>query len=143
MFKPPAWAEPYPGTPYLKGGRYERDGACDCIGLTLAVIRREAGIALPEYDGPPWERARDVKQLAVAADAFSSRFVEIEAGQEQVFDAICLSAFRQPVHCGVVVAPGWMLHIEQGCEAVIESYRGLAWKNKVVGFFRPQLKANA
>lgn len=138
----PAWAAPYIGARYKKGGRTLAEGL-DCIGLFLLTEREAGGFDLPEYDGPPWEGSRSVRALGRAAEAFASRFIEISAGSEQAFDAVLLRSFRQPVHIGLVTSPGFMLHIEEGCDAVIESYRSVHWKNRIAGFYRPHLKAEA
>lgn len=138
----PAWAGAYVGARYIKAGR-ARETGFDCIGLYLSVVQREAGIALPEYDGPPWEGAKSVRALGAAAEAFAERFVEVERGREVCFDAILLRMRRQPIHIGCVLAPGLMLHIEEGCDAVIESYRSVQWCNSIEGFYRPLLKMAA
>lgn len=136
----PAWAAPYVGARYAKNGRTLEDGF-DCIGLYLAIVRREAGIDLPEYDGPPWEGARTVKALGDAAEAFRNRFVEIDAGDVCAFDAVLLLSHRQPVHIGCVTTPGFMLHIDgSGADAVIESYLKSDYKDRIAGFYRPALR---
>lgn len=136
----PAWVGRYVGARYEKAGR---GPTFDCIGLYLGVVGREAGIPLPEYDGPPWEDAKDVKALGAAAASFADRFSEIAPGTEQTFDAVLLKMRRQPIHIGIVIHRGLMLHIEEACDAVVESYRSKAWENRIVGFYRPELKAAA
>ncbi|MBI3452417.1 MAG: peptidoglycan endopeptidase, partial [Rhodospirillales bacterium] len=39
-------------------------------------------------------------------------------------------------HVGVVVAPGWMLHVETGIDAALERYREGAWPHQTAGIYR-------
>ena len=43
----------------------------------------------------------------------------------------------RPIHVGVDVAPGWMLHLEQDCDSVLERFdAGSRWERRLLGFYR-------
>lgn len=127
------------------------DGA-DCWGLLRLVLMHEAGVDVPAYGGIGYEdSACDPKELMefmageIAAQwaPIWERTAEtpkdaIPTG-EQVFDGLWLRPHgrRQTIHVGVVVKPGWMLHVEHGCDACVESYRDdLRWRHRVMGVYR-------
>ena len=57
-------------------------------------------------------------------------------GHERPGDVVLLRVRNHPIHVGMVVEPGRMLHIMAGCDAVIESYNGLEWRHRTLGVFR-------
>lgn len=123
----------YVGLPWLDRGR-TRDG-CDCWGLLSIVYAERFGVVLPSY--------RDDYLTAADSDAVTSlingrpaAWREITAGTEQVGDAVLMSIAGRPHHIGIVVADGLVLHIERGAGSLIESYRSMRLRRRVIGFFR-------
>jgi cell wall-associated NlpC family hydrolase len=72
----------------------------------------------------------------VAASEQARHWQAVAAGSEQLGDAILLRIVGRPIHVGVVIAPGRMLHTEQTTGAVIEGYTGRKWAQRVSGFYR-------
>ena len=130
----PEWVAQYIGIPYLTKGR-TREG-CDCWGLYALVMAEQRGLALPPYDGPGWEGSASVRAVAAAAMAYAQQFTQVKPGEEQVTDAILLRAYGQPVHLGMVVAPGLMFHVEQYHNSVIDRYTSIQWASRIVSFYR-------
>lgn len=130
----PAWAADYVGIPYKPGGK-DRSGV-DCWSLFAMVQREVFGVDVSDYDGPLYTTRRDAAAVGAAARAFAQRFVTIEAGDERTGDAVLLRILGVPMHIGVVVAPGHMLHTEEGCDAVVEDYRTPFWSPRIVAFHR-------
>lgn len=145
----PSWPTPYIGTPFRELGR--DDSGCDCWGLLRLVLRREKGIEVPVYGGIGYEAACDREELKrFMRGQIVEHWAPVWERQqdtprdalptgEQAFDGIWLRphGMRQPVHVGLVVVPGVMLHIEHGCDAVVEDYYDqLRWRHRVVGIYR-------
>ncbi len=130
----PAWVETYIGIPYLEAGRTR--AGLDCWGLIVLIWRERYGIDLPSYEGPHWRKGADAQEIGAAIDKEVARYRRIEAGAEREGDGILLRLRGHPLHIGLVVAPGWMIHTHETAAACIENYRGMAWNRRVLGFYR-------
>lgn len=130
----PAWCAGYVGLPYETGGR-TRDGI-DCWGLFNLVWAEQLGRSLPDYDGALWHPGASADEVAASARAYSDRFRRIEPGEERLGDGILFRMRGQPLHLAIVVAPGFMLHVEDNCDACIEPYRVFRWEKRIIDFYR-------
>lgn len=130
----PAWAAEYVGIPYRTHGR-GRDGA-DCWGLLDMVLRERLGQAWRPYEGADWFKGQSPATVSRDAVAYASGFTPVRAGEERLGDGILLRMRGHPLHCGLVVAPGLMLHTHEQADSVIESYRTMLWEKRIVGFYR-------
>jgi cell wall-associated NlpC family hydrolase len=129
----PAWVGDYVGLPYQEGGR-ARSGL-DCYGLLRLVINERFGGQLPEYEAIVWREDRDL--LASLMEERVRLWQPVPHRREQAGDGVLLRVMGRPIHVGVVIAPGWMLHVEAGCDSVLERYdTGTRWKRRVLGFYR-------
>lgn len=129
----PAWVGDYVGLPYQEGGRV-RSGL-DCYGLLRLVINERFGGALPEYEAIVWCEDRDL--LASLMEERVRLWQPVRQGRERAGDGVLLRVMGRPIHVGVVIAPGWMLHVESGCDSVLERYDiGTRWERRVLGFYR-------
>jgi len=130
----PGWLAGYIGIPYQPGGRTR--AGLDCWGLVTMVWAETFGHALPPYEGQPWGLGASADEVAASARAFADRFTRIEPGQEALGDGILLMIAGAPIHIGLVVEPGKMLHIADGAASCIENYRNSVWSKRVAGFYR-------
>ena len=131
----PPWVSDYIGLPYLTGGR-DRAGL-DCWGLFALVWAEQLGRSLPDYHGPNWEKGGDHQTLGAAAVGYArASFREIEMSEAQVGDGILLRVSGAPIHVGMWVAPETMLHIEEGCGAVLERLDSSAWRRRILSVWR-------
>lgn len=132
----PEWVAEYIGIPHLPAGT-TKDGL-DCWGLLRLAYNAHSGRVLPPYSGPAWRSRREpYKPIGEAATGYSEQFQPVPPGEERLFDGILLRMQGVPIHCGMVVSPGWMLHVQQGADATVERYRpSLTWENRIVGFYR-------
>lgn len=136
MKPPPRWAEQYLGIPFKLNGQ-SKDGA-DCVGLCQLVMQEQAHIIVSRGD----IYVGDLN--GVPADLFQQRAGHppwttiIKAGSEKTFDWALMWSIgtRQiaPLHVGVVVAPGWILHVQEDLPAVLEQLQHL--KGRVILFVR-------
>lgn len=106
---------------------------CDCYGICYLfnkeVLKKEIPVYLNEkiYSNEDINRTYREKQ---------SDFKKVNTGRESGGDIVSLKIKGQPIHVGVVVQKGTMLHIMENKNAQIESYNNSKWKNKVDSFWR-------
>lgn len=137
----PTWAADYIGIPYAAAGR-DRSG-CDCYGLVRLILVEQFGQDLPlvpERYATDRQAREDMTRVRSTALALIPSD-ELALGQEQPGDIINIRVLGQPLHVGVVAAPGWMLHAQRGVGAALESYMGSKWAPRVLGFYRPRRAA--
>lgn len=130
----PGWVAQYVGLPYLPGGR-DRAGI-DCWGLYSLVMAEQWGMRLPPYEGPTWGSGAGGRGIAKAAQEYASQFTAIPEAEARVGDAILLRTFGMPIHLGMVVGRGLMLHAEEYQNSVIARYNSPQWASRIVSFFR-------
>lgn len=130
----PQWAANYIGLPWRAGGR-TRDGV-DCWGLYRLAATEALGLPLPDHDGLAWDAGVRAQGIARAAEAFASRFVRVAPGCEQAGDAATFRIGGLPIHVGMVLAPGIMLHIEEGQTSCLARYTAAAWERRLHSFHR-------
>lgn len=144
----PPWHAAYVGIPFVEHGR-DRAG-CDCWGLVRLVWKEQAGLDVPCH-GTVYGATRDGRPIADAIRAGlagEEEWEPVPAGDERPFDAVLMKGFWwdeeaearkvSPIHVGLVLAPGTLLHIEHGTGAVLVDYRAdRTISRRVVGFWRP------
>ncbi|QLH37808.1 MAG: C40 family peptidase [Defluviicoccus sp.] len=145
MSQLPSWAAGYVGIPFLDLGR-DRAG-CDCWGLVRLVLAEQAGIQLLSRATCYGSEANAARVgAAVEAERRSGAWQRVEPSGEKPFDVVEMSGAARapgsgwvfgPIHVGVVVASGWLLHAERGTTAVLARYReDQAIRRRVLGFWR-------
>lgn len=120
------------GLPYRPGGR--DPSGVDCWGLVFLVLRA-AGVDAPAYSDHGINAA-DARGLAALIAGELPAWVPVPAGQERPLDAVLMRDGRTESHVGIVVSPGFLLHIERGHASRIERYRTEPIRRRVVGFYR-------
>lgn len=129
------WWRKYVGVPYKDFGR-STDG-CDCWGLLRLVYAEEFGIELPSYIGG-YESPRAGRGLGtlIGQEVDNNPWGAVLRNTERSGDAVLLALRGYPCHVGIVTAPGDMLHVTRGIDAVVESYRGSMWARRLKGVYR-------
>lgn len=138
----PAWCAPFIGAPYSDDG--QEPGSFNCWTLFRAGLKAGFGLELEDYGGPVWSGRSNARALAEAAEAHAAQFRLLATGAqwragkrpEQPGDGILIRLSGEPVHVGLVVAKGSMLHIDRGIDACVERYDGPLWVHRLVGFYR-------
>ena len=125
----PAWVADYVGLPFVARGR-DRDG-CDCYGLVRIVLKDRAGADLPAFGGcgQTDNKGRQARVIERGREAIGWK--TIPGGMEQPLDVVLVDevyrdgfgAFQSaPLHMGIVVVPGWMLHTKSATGSRVERY---------------------
>lgn len=128
-------ANKYVGLRYLAGGR-DVDGevpGVDCWGLVRLVYDREFGIKLPGHDGVNRDTTSD-EDLADYAAAQMEDWERVR--NPEPGDMVRLRIRGNPMHVGIVTAPGDFLHVRAGNDSVVDRYRSRLWADRVEGFYR-------
>ncbi len=132
----PEWVSQYLGIPYRELGR-DRSG-CDCWGLLALIWREQFGRDLPDYTRPRWIEGANPSVIGSGAAEYASQFVRVEPGNELLGDGVLLRMRGHPLHVGLVLAPGWMLHTHESADSCVENYERFIWRNRVIGIYRYQ-----
>lgn len=129
----PDWVNIYIGLPFKEHGR-DRQGV-DCWGLVRLVLGEEFGIRLPSYaDG--YASTEDAEDIGRLVRGEMAPWRDVSHAEEQPGDVVLMRLMNQPMHVGLVVGAGWMLHIEEGIDACLERYDSAKWRRRVLGIYR-------
>jgi cell wall-associated NlpC family hydrolase len=134
----PSWAGDYVGLPYVEQGR-DRIG-CDCWGLVALVQREVFDREVPAYEALTWPHGSP-RSVTEAIGAFARAeaavtYDKVYGGTEVEGDIVLLRMRGQPLHVGVVLGGGMMLHTDETEGSCIETYKGMMFGNRVLGFYR-------
>lgn len=129
------WSADYIGLPFADRGR-DRSGV-DCWGLVRLVYGEMLGLHLPSYE----EAYASVSERAEIAALLTGacrgpRWTLVASGEARAFDVVLFAARGRPLHVGVTVAHGEMLHVSAGHDSRIERYLGGAWLPRFLGHHR-------
>jgi cell wall-associated NlpC family hydrolase len=127
------WTNKYIEIPFLEHGRTP-DGV-DCWGLAYLIYALEFGINLPSYK-TGYHSTNDKSAISHLIEDERCNWYEFMQGQEQIGDIILLSIGGINRHIGMVVGDGYMIHILDGAEVIIEKYNHKRWYNNIVGYYR-------
>jgi cell wall-associated NlpC family hydrolase len=130
----PAWVERYIGIPYVEGGCSH--AGCDCFGLLVLIWREIFKIELPAYAGPHWKKGANPAEIGAAIAAEVARYQRVNHDWVRMGDGVILRMNGHPLHVGLVVEPGWMIHTHERAAACLEDYRRIAWSRRIVEFLR-------
>jgi cell wall-associated NlpC family hydrolase len=135
------WAESYITIPYRDRG--ESHDGCDCWGLLRLIFKEQLNREISSHAdvaaGDLMAKARKIIKNSEASDEWE------RVDKEKPFDAVLMKgqvrvegAVRSlPIHIGLVISPGKMIHIEKGSGVTIAEYRRhIKIKSRVLGFYR-------
>lgn len=109
------------------------------------ILAERAGLLLPCWATAYESEANRQRVLGLAEDQKSDGpWRRIEPPAERMFDVVEMSQPVHtgngwgflPIHAGLVVIPGWLIHVERATAALLVDYRRLPMRNRVVAFWR-------
>lgn len=107
----------------------------DCWGLACIIFREELNIELPPMDGD-YEDTRD-KKISELIKSGSVSWNVVPCGQEKPFDIAVFRMLGRPMHIGIVVKPGRMVHCERGSGVYLTDYNKEGqWNKRLESFYR-------
>lgn len=128
-----SWTNDYICVPFEEKGR-ERSGV-DCWGLVRLIYKEKLGIELPSLlfyknttDRPTIKK--------IYEEESGSHWKQIPFGEEKEYDVIVLRMMGFPMHVGIVLQGGFMIHCLKGSGTVIVNYLDKQWIKRIVGFYR-------
>ena len=134
------WSNKYLRIPFKDKGRSENGS--DCWGLVRIIYQKELNVELPSY--LEYNNTLDVRKIPSLLKVNSeSDWSRVELGDEQPYDVVVLNLRNNPMHVGVVVEKGFMVHCEKGRETYHTEYTKHAdWKNRIYGIFRHKKRSD-
>ena len=136
----PAWVDRWVGLPFVERGRGPAE--FDCWGLFRAAVLEQWGVDLPSH-ADAYTTEADRADLARIIEGSLDGWTEIPASEARLGDGVLIRVLGDECHVGLVVAPGWMLHTFRGRDSTVEPLSAVAWRNRVVGYFRHAAIAGA
>jgi cell wall-associated NlpC family hydrolase len=125
--------ERYIGIPFKSKGR-GYDGV-DCWGLLRLIYKDQLSIELPSYTDE-YISATNSNSVAEIVNLYSLNWTKIASGREKMFDAVLFMIKGLPVHIGVVMRFGTMIHVLDERQSCVERYNTSLWKKRIRGFYR-------
>ena len=123
----------YIGIPYKPRGRDKTDGL-DCWGLIHVVLKEVFNINVPSYD--EYDDTENWAAMAGVIRRHVTDWRKINTEFVRPGDVVLMRMRGEPLHVGVIIGPGQMLHILKGINSVIERHDGVMWKHRVLGIYR-------
>jgi len=128
------WSDDYLGLPWMEKGR-DRKGV-DCWGLCRLAYAEKRAILLQSFHHD-YTNVLDRVAIQRAIDAeIEAMFAPVAEPDVLPWDFILLREGTRPVHVGLVVAPGRMLHIEADSTSRVQRWTDPEFRLRVVGFYR-------
>lgn len=133
------WWNKYVGMEWKEGGR--DSSGYDCWGLVRAILKEQTNIELPRLEHIAYRNGGDKRALLNAIREYSESITKDEWKQltfdkeKCIYDVIWLRN-GGPIHFGVMIDNKRFIHVEEGCDSVIESVDSPRWSKKIRGIFR-------
>ena len=128
------WHNKYVGIPFEAGGKIF-DGA-DCYGLVKLVYACEHAVTLNDFTDYYADGKLDAEQIHKLILLEDSNWIKVAYEDRAEADVMVMSINGNPMHLGIVINDTNMLHVLEGKQAVIESYRSALWKHRITGVYR-------
>ena len=127
------WSERFIGLPFADLGR-DRSGV-DCWGLVRLALEHH-GIDVPSYAGG-YADVTERAEIAGLINGAKPSWTKVVEPRE--LDVITFRRGRLESHVGLIVRPGWMLHVTEAIPSRLEDYRDDYWWHRRTGFWRHTL----
>ena len=128
------WVHRYVGIPYENGGRGESCGL-DCWGLVRKVLDEQYGLALPTFEGV----AYSAEHVGAVGDEIERRIPLVNAHlveKAETGDIVLMTSRGYPIHVGVYVGDGMILHNEPKKGTVLSRAAAPDVAIRIRGYYR-------
>ena len=123
----------YIGISFKSQGR-DRLGL-DCWGLLCLIYKERLNISLGSYIDE-YDDANFYAQVSNVVEMHIPEWALIEKGLERPFDVVILRLRGLPIHIGMVIKPGIMIHVLNKLNTCLEKYNTPLWNKRIRGFYR-------
>lgn len=136
----PSWVSDYIGRPF---DVQDLDPGCHCWGLVRRVLAARAGIEVPSY------AETSGAQLLKAArhmndDSRTPPWRDVWTAPRRTLDVVLMTqtvghfrtVVRAPVHCGVMVSPTHVLHVQENTDSCVVPLTHWSVAGRIGGFYR-------
>lgn len=131
------WVNSYIGIPWLDNGR-TREG-CDCYGLVRLVLAEQFQVILDRHDQFYTIVADSIPEITerFLASKEDPRWRPLDESEVyQPGDVLLYLINADRWHCAVYVGETLMLHVRQGCNAIVDRMDSMMWRNRFEGAHR-------
>lgn len=111
----------------------------DCWGLVKEIYKNDhpEKIILPSYIECYETTTLKDDKIKISDTILQEQQIKwCKVDKPQPFDVVVLKIAGFPMHVGIVIRKGVMIHCTQGINVAIEKYTSMRWDNKVMGFYR-------
>lgn len=133
----PGWCARFIGAEFEARGRGPR---YDCWGMARAVWQEQFGLDVPSY-AEGYATTNDREEIAALIRGALGPWRPVALEEARAGDGLLLRMQGEPMHVGVIVAPGRFLHVIQGANACLDDYRRPQWARRVLGVYRHEALA--
>ncbi len=109
----------------------------DCWGMVFLFHRHVLGVELPSYSEQYINAGSSVEGRAQLAGLIGKNLKgwdRVEAAETG--DVVLLNINGHPIHVGIAIDAGRMLHTEAKCNTIIERLASPMWSRRIEGFYR-------
>lgn len=117
-----------PPVPWVRDGR--DFAGWDCWGLIVCAFREVKGVTLPSYDRKWITPLRHLRALENERERWR------ETAEPEPMDVVLMNFRGRPVHVGLVIGAGRVLHCDRTVETVIERMFEKSAPGRVEGIYR-------
>lgn len=122
------------GIPFINKGRDPKIGL-DCWGLAKHASKTLFGIIIPSYsDKYEFSNGDDASQALINNKGFP--WGKVPSDKIRPGDLLECRILDKPWHVGILVAPGLMLHTQEGTGSITDSILGIKWAHRISGYYR-------
>lgn len=119
--------------PFKAHGRSEE--GLDCWGVVWLGHKEVFGNNIPSYS--EGYEPGDIRDFVKLESLIKSHLpVWQPVTDVQPGDVVLMRLGGRPIHVGLVIKAGIMLHIEENINLCLENYGKSIWKNRVIGIYR-------
>ena len=104
---------------YLKDGRSYNE--VDCYGICYLYNKDYLNKEIPKF---------------ASFETDTNKFIKVSLGKETEGDIISFNIKGFPIHVGLIIQNGMMLHIMEDSNVTFESYLSFKWKKRINSIWR-------